>query len=144
MGKLQGKVAIITGSSNQKGIGFNVAKRFCSEGASVVLVDIKDAEGVDAQRVLEAQFGTGRARYLRADITQEYEYNALFTEAMRIYKRVDVSALRHNFGTVCRLHCFTMTRYCATMRVGSLHVPVPLHAPLMRDSVSRDCHRATE
>ncbi|MEQ9575326.1 MAG: SDR family NAD(P)-dependent oxidoreductase, partial [Rhodospirillales bacterium] len=43
MGKLQGKVAIITGSTG--GIGLSVARRFATEGATVVVSGRSEEKG---------------------------------------------------------------------------------------------------
>jgi meso-butanediol dehydrogenase/(S,S)-butanediol dehydrogenase/diacetyl reductase len=45
MGRLQGKVAVITGAGRKKGLGEAIGKRFAEEGATVVLTDIGAASG---------------------------------------------------------------------------------------------------
>lgn len=45
MGRLQGKVAIITGAGRKKGLGEGIARRFAEEGATVVITDIGKASG---------------------------------------------------------------------------------------------------
>ncbi|MDX2142690.1 MAG: SDR family oxidoreductase [Rhodospirillaceae bacterium] len=45
MGRLQGKVAVITGAGRKKGLGEAIAKRFAEEGATVVLTDIGAPSG---------------------------------------------------------------------------------------------------
>ena len=45
MGRLQGKVAIITGAGRHKGLGEAIAQKFASEGCDVVITDIGAASG---------------------------------------------------------------------------------------------------
>jgi len=45
MGRLQGKVAMITGAGRKKGLGEAIALKFAAEGAAVVLTDIGAASG---------------------------------------------------------------------------------------------------
>ncbi len=55
MGKLNGKVAIITGGG--KGIGFGVAKAFAKEGANLILTGRTESRLVSAKERLEADYG---------------------------------------------------------------------------------------
>ena len=45
MGRLAGKVAIITGAGRKKGLGEGIAHRFAEEGANVVITDIGKPSG---------------------------------------------------------------------------------------------------
>lgn len=55
MGKLDGKIAIITGGG--KGIGFGLARAFAKEGANLVLTGRTESRLVNAKEVLEKEFG---------------------------------------------------------------------------------------
>lgn len=55
MGRLDGKVAIITGGG--KGIGFGLAKAFAKEGANLVLTGRTESRLVNAKEVLEKEYG---------------------------------------------------------------------------------------
>ena len=52
MGRLDGKVALITGAA--RGMGAATARLFVDEGARVVVTDILDAAGEDTARELGA------------------------------------------------------------------------------------------
>ena len=65
-GRLEGKVAVITGGVS--GIGLGTVELFLAEGARVVAADIQDEKGA----MLEQRF-PGRLRYARCDVTVESE-----------------------------------------------------------------------
>ena len=66
MGKLDGKVALISGGA--RGQGAAEAETFAREGARVVFGDVRDPEG---QKVEAAIRAAGEAVYLRLDVTSE-------------------------------------------------------------------------
>ncbi len=83
--RLEGRVAIVTGSS--RGIGACIARRFGAEGAQVAVVareNMSKAAGV----VADIETAGGRARAFQADIGRVAETEAL------------VAAVRDAFGTV--------------------------------------------
>ena len=85
MGRLQDKVAIITGGSG--GIGREVAARFLAEGAAVMLVDI-DQDGLDAARVA---LGAGdRIAVAKADVSNEADVANYVKATLDKFGRIDV------------------------------------------------------
>jgi 3alpha(or 20beta)-hydroxysteroid dehydrogenase len=76
MERLSERVAIVTGGAG--GIGSAVTRALVAEGASVVVADIRDAEGRD----LAAELG-GRARFLHLDVTSEDDWRRALTETER-------------------------------------------------------------
>lgn len=86
MGLLDGKVAAVTGAA--QGIGFAIASRFSSEGASVVLGDINSEAAEKAAAELSA--GGGRTLGLRCDVTNEDEVGALVDRAIEEFGQLDV------------------------------------------------------
>jgi NAD(P)-dependent dehydrogenase (short-subunit alcohol dehydrogenase family) len=86
MGRLDGKVALITGAAS--GIGAATAQRFCREGAAVVVADLNDAGG---QAVVDACVAAGgRASFHRADVSAEPDVTAAIAHAVAAYGRLDV------------------------------------------------------
>ncbi|PYI86223.1 MAG: oxidoreductase [Verrucomicrobia bacterium] len=85
-GKLNGKVAVVTGAS--KGIGAGIAKEFASEGASVV-VNYASAKH-DADRVVdEITKRGGKAIGIQANVAKKTEVQRLFAEATKAFGKID-------------------------------------------------------
>ena len=82
MGKLDGKVAVITGGSS--GIGEASARLFVEQGARVMIADIQDDRG---QR-LATELGSS-ATYLHTDVTQEADVKAAVDGALQAFGRLD-------------------------------------------------------
>ena len=87
---LEGKVALITGSV--RGTGAGIARVFVREGARVVLNQVRD-EG-NPQQVLDAIHaqGGGQAIFVKADIGDEAQVNAMVQQAERAFGTVEDTA----------------------------------------------------
>lgn len=82
MGKLDGKVAVITGGVS--GIGKATTRLFIEEGARVVIADIEDDRG----RSLAEELGAN-AIYLHTDVSQEPDVKAAIDLASEKFGRLD-------------------------------------------------------
>lgn len=87
MGKLQGKVAVVTGAS--KGIGAGIAKALAAEGASVVVNYASSREGAD-KVVAEITSNGGKAVAVGGDVSKPTDVAALFEAAQKAFGKVDV------------------------------------------------------
>jgi 3-oxoacyl-[acyl-carrier protein] reductase len=86
-GKLEGKVAIVTGAS--KGIGASIAKHLAGAGAAVVVSYASSKEGAD-RVVAEIEGDGGRAVAVRADVARTADVERLFSEGKRTFGRLDI------------------------------------------------------
>jgi NAD(P)-dependent dehydrogenase (short-subunit alcohol dehydrogenase family) len=87
MGKLDGKVAVITGAAS--GMGRATAIRFASEGAAVVVADLNTQDG--EQTVSEITGAGGRAVFQYTDVGSDDALKALFDRALKEYGRLDIT-----------------------------------------------------
>jgi 3-oxoacyl-[acyl-carrier protein] reductase len=93
--KLDGKVAIVTGSS--RGIGRAIAERFAAEGAMVVVNHVSGGSG--AAEVVEAiKRDGGQAIAVRADVSSSKDVTDLVARALGQFGRVDI--LVNNAGVM--------------------------------------------
>jgi glucose 1-dehydrogenase len=93
MGRLQDRVALITGSDS--GIGQATAIAFAEEGADVVVNYLHDEKGADETRSGVEEHGR-RAIVVQADVTDEAQVGRLFDEAVEAFGTVHI--LMNNAG----------------------------------------------
>ncbi|MDD5093974.1 MAG: SDR family oxidoreductase [Dehalococcoidia bacterium] len=86
MGRLDGKVAVVTGSG--RGIGKAIAELFAKEGASVVINDVDEAVALGAAREIEG--AGGKAAVCVADIRLPEESKKLIDTAIEKFGKLDI------------------------------------------------------
>jgi NAD(P)-dependent dehydrogenase (short-subunit alcohol dehydrogenase family) len=87
LGGFTGKVAIVTGATS--GIGRAAALAFAREGAKVVVAGRREAEGIETVR--QIQSAGGEAVFVRTDVTNASDVEALVNTACSTYGRLDVA-----------------------------------------------------
>jgi NAD(P)-dependent dehydrogenase (short-subunit alcohol dehydrogenase family) len=80
--RLEGRVATITGGGS--GIGFATAKRFASEGAKVVIVDMNAESGEKAAKEVGGIF-------VKANVTETADVENMYQVAFDTYGRIDIA-----------------------------------------------------
>jgi len=86
VGKLDGKVALISGGA--RGQGAAEAETFAREGAKVVFGDIRDAEGQEVETAIRK--ADGEATYVHLDVTDEADWQKAVQAAIVLYGRLNI------------------------------------------------------
>ncbi|GAA1975440.1 glucose 1-dehydrogenase [Catenulispora subtropica] len=125
MGKLDGRVVMITGAA--RGQGAEEARLFVSEGAEVVLADVLD----DLGEAVAKQLGDA-ARYVHLDVTEEAQWDAAADFAVAEFGKLD--GLINNAG-ILRFNPIEQTtaeEYLKVVMVNQVGVFLGLRACLPR------------
>lgn len=141
MGKLTGKVAIVTGAS--RGIGQQIAELFASEGAKVVCAartlnegDHRMLEGSLSRTVDLIRSRGGVATAVTADVSVESECVALVEQARDAYGPIDIlvnnAALNYYLPTVT----YPTNRWARCFAI-NVHAPFILSKAVLEDMIPR-------
>jgi NAD(P)-dependent dehydrogenase (short-subunit alcohol dehydrogenase family) len=97
MGRLEGKVAVVTGGV--RGIGRGIVEVFAAEGADVAVADIL-TEGEAAPVLARVERLGRRGLYIRTDVSREGEVQGMVGEVIEAFGRIDV--LVNNAGVLSK------------------------------------------
>lgn len=133
MGRLEGKVAVITGSAS--GIGRATAIRFAREGAAVVVADLNAEDGEMVARECAAE--SGRAVFQRANVEHEAEIKAVIERAVSEFGRLDVmynnAGLGGAIGPIDQVSVENWDRTFAIL-IRAVFLGMKHSVPIMRES----------
>jgi NAD(P)-dependent dehydrogenase (short-subunit alcohol dehydrogenase family) len=92
MQRLEGKVALVTGSGS--GIGRATATLFAKEGAEVAVNDLGEKGGQETVQLIRSV--GGHAKFYRFDVTKSVEVRSMVADVIKEYGRIDI--LHNNVG----------------------------------------------
>ncbi len=90
MGRVQGKVAIVTGAA--QGLGASDARMLAKEGASVVLTDVNETLGSATSASIPGSL------FMKLDVRDEHQWRSVISETVRHFGKLNV--LVNNAGLV--------------------------------------------
>jgi NAD(P)-dependent dehydrogenase (short-subunit alcohol dehydrogenase family) len=94
MPELRGKVGLVTGAGS--GIGRAVALAYAREGAAVLVSDVSEKGGHETEAAIEG--AGGRAAFFRADVSRPAECEAMVSQAVKVFGRLDVACNNAGIG----------------------------------------------
>jgi 3alpha(or 20beta)-hydroxysteroid dehydrogenase len=119
MGKLNGKVAVITGGA--RGQGASEATLFAAEGARVVITDVLDDDGATTARAVNG-------RYLHHDVTSEDDWTRVIDAVMAEHGRIDVLINNAGIYRPGRLASMSLDDYRQVIEVNQVGVFLGMRA----------------
>ncbi|HVZ08027.1 SDR family NAD(P)-dependent oxidoreductase [Rhodopila sp.] len=141
MGKLTGKVAVITGAS--RGIGQQIAELFASEGARVVCAartmnegEHRMLEGSLARTVALIRQAGGEATPVVADVSSEADCIALIEAARSAYGPVDVLVNNAALNYYLPTETYPTNRWVRCFQI-NVHAPFILAKDVLKDMIPR-------
>ena len=131
MGKLEGKVAVITGGNS--GIGLATAKRFVEEGAHVVISGRREKELKEAAAFIGRNVTT-----VTGDVTRLQDLDRLYAVVKEKHGRIDVLFVNAGWGEVASLEAATEAHFDKTfdLNVKGLFFTAQKALPLFKDGGS--------
>ena len=101
---LAGKVAIVTGSGRENGIGAAIALSLARNGAAVTINYVSDASANRAANVAESvrKFG-GKATVVQADVTKSKDAKKLVDDTLKAFgvEKVDIVSEYGKIAYIC-------------------------------------------
>jgi NAD(P)-dependent dehydrogenase (short-subunit alcohol dehydrogenase family) len=96
LGRLKGKVAIVTGGASPLGFGFAITRRFVEEGAKVIIGDL-DGSGAES---VASSLSTQNVRGVAMDVCKLEDWQRVVETAIKEFGRLDIVV--NNAGTTYR------------------------------------------
>ncbi len=131
MGRVEGKIALITGAAN--GLGRAMALRLAAEGARVVATDLQAARG--AELVEEIGRAGGAARFIRHDVTDEDDWVRVIADVRGAEGRLDVLVNNAGIGLTSPVVDMSLAdwRRQTAVNLDGVFLGVKHGLPLMRE-----------
>jgi NAD(P)-dependent dehydrogenase (short-subunit alcohol dehydrogenase family) len=117
MGRLSGKVAIITGAAS--GMGKEIARLFAEEGAKVVATDVQEEVLQVTVKNIAATYGDSIIG-LKLDVTSESDWKAVVEDTVSKYGNINALVNNAGYTSGVQLEDTTIDVYTRTMNINAL------------------------
>jgi 3alpha(or 20beta)-hydroxysteroid dehydrogenase len=114
MGRLDGKVALITGGA--RGMGKSHVRHFVAEGARVVFGDVQDGKGTAVAAGLDAR----SCRYVHHDVTSEAGWATAVATVLEAFGRLDVLVNNAGVLTFARIADMPLAEFRRILEVNAV------------------------
>lgn len=122
MGRLNGKIAIITGAAS--GMGLEHAKLFVKEGAKVVITDVNETDG----KALETELGSDNALFLTHDVSKLAEWEQVVIETEKKFGPVNILVNNAGIGQMVSIEDLTEENYRKVISINQDGVVFGMHS----------------
>ena len=115
MGRVAGKIALVTGSG--MGLGRATSLLLAKEGASIFCTDIGPEHGEETVQLIRA--GGGTADFLRHDVSSPADWDAVSIAVEKRHGRLDVLVNNAGIAVAANIETTTMEQWHKTMAVNA-------------------------
>lgn len=140
MGRLDGKVAIVTGAGRVGNIGIAVCEAFLREGAKAVVgTDLRVDQAETIQARIRAVHGDGRFELLEHDVVDEAAWNSVVEYTCERFGGIDVLVNNAGISVHGGIETTSLDDLRTAMAVNhdALFIGIKTCAPLLAEAVSR-------
>jgi len=133
MGRVQGKMAFITGGA--QGLGEAIGKMLAREGARVTLTDVNGAGAEKVAAEINAAHGAGTAFAFQHDVTDEAQWQEVLKAAHDAMSGINILVNNAGIGSLGSVEdeTYDMFKKVQTVDVDSIFLGCKYAIPLMRD-----------
>ena len=133
MGRVSGKVALVTGAAS--GLGKADAALLAEEGAKVLITDVNERAGRELEASLNAKV-SGSAYFMTQDVSNEARWQEVFAEAKRRFGGLNILVNNAGMVVIGTPESASLAEFQAHLRVmtDSVFLACKYGIPLMKDS----------
>jgi NAD(P)-dependent dehydrogenase (short-subunit alcohol dehydrogenase family) len=132
---LRGETVIVTGAGG--GIGFEAARALLWLGANVIIAEINQQNGRQAEVTLECEFGKDRVIFIRTDVGDEASVKNLYNLSVMAFGKVDAVINNATIAVLGEVKDLPIEEWDRSYRV-NLRGPVLMAKAFLPDMIKRD------